>query len=302
MKRLHWLFVIAAMIMAVGLVTGCGSSSPGATPSATETTSTPATSEPPQTTPSPTPTATSSPSPTSTKTLTVALYFLRGEDVGVAHRTIPYTVATGSAAMKLLVEGPNAEEKAAGLGSTIPAGTKFLGLDIKDGIATVDLSSTYASGGGSLSMFTRLAEVVYTLTQFPTVKGVEFKLDGEKVTVFSSEGIGLDHPQTRADYEDQTPAILVEDPAVGDAVSSPMRLKGTANVFEATFQMKLVDANGKVLAKGTVQATSGTGTRGTFSTPVLFAPTTSTGKLVVYEVSMKDGSAINVVKIPLAFE
>lgn len=301
MKRLHWLFVIAALVMAVGLAAGCGGSSPGATPSATETTTAPATSAPPQTT-SPTPSATPSSSPSSTKTLTVALYFLRGEDVGVAHRTIPYTMATGSAAMKLLVEGPNAEEKAAGLGTTIPAGTKFLGLVIKDGVATVDLSSTYASGGGSLSMFTRLAEVVYTLTQFPTIKGVEFKLDGEKVTVFSGEGIALDHPQTRADYEDQTPAILVENPAVGDTVSSPMRLKGTANVFEAVFQMRLVDANGKVLAKGMVQATSGTGTRGTFSTPVLFAPTTPTGTLVVYEVSMKDGSHINVIKIPLAFE
>ena len=301
MKRVHWLIVTAAVIMAVGLVAGCGGSSPGATPSGTETTSAPATSEPPQTT-SPTTTATQSPSPSPTRTLTVALYFLRGEYVGVAHRTIPYTLATGSAAMKLLVAGPNAAEKSAGLGTTIPAGTEFLGLVVKNGIATVDLSSTFASGGGSLSMFTRLAEVVYTLTQFPSVKGVNFKLDGEKVTVFSSEGIALDHPQTRADYEEQTPAILVENPAVGDTVSSPMRLSGTANVFEAVFQMKLVDANGKILAKGMVQATSGTGTRGTFSTPVLFAPTTPTGKLIVYEVSMKDGSAINVVRIPLAFK
>ena len=128
------------------------------------------------------------------------------------------------------------------------------------------------------------------------------KLDGEPVTVFSSEGIALDHPQTRADYEDQTPAILVENPAVGDTVSSPMRLSGTANVFEAVFRMKLADANGKVLAKGQVQASSGTGTRGIFSTLVLFAPTTTTGTLTVWEVSMKDGSAINVVRIPLGLE
>ena len=301
MKRHHWLILTAAVVVAIGLVAGCGGSSPGATPSATETTSTPATSEPPQTT-SPTTTASQSPSPSPTRNLTVALYFLRGEHVGVAHRTIPFTLATGGAAMQLLVAGPNSTEKAAGLGTTIPAGTEFLGLVIKDGVATVNLSGTYASGGGSLSMFTRLAQVVYTLTQFPAVKGVNFRLDGEKVTVFSSEGIALDHPQTRADYEDQTPAILVENPAVGDTVSSPMRLSGTANVFEAVFQMRLVDANGKILAKGMVQATSGTGTRGTFSTPVLFAPTTPTGTLVVYEVSMKDGSRINVVRIPLAFK
>ncbi len=303
MKRSHWPCLAIALVVAIGLVAGCGGSSPSATPSATETTaSTPPPSASPQPTTSPSQSATPSPTPSSTKTLRVSLYFLRGEDVGVAHRTIPYTMSTGSAAMKLLVAGPNAEEKAAGLGTTIPAGTKFLGLVIKDGIATVDLSSTYASGGGSLSMFTRLAEVVYTLTQFPSVKGVDFKLDGEPVTVFSSEGIALDRPQTRADYEDQTPAILVENPAVGDTVSSPMRLSGTANVFEAVFRMKLVDANDKVLAKGQVQASSGTGTRGIFSTLVPFVATTATGTLTVWEVSMKDGSAIHVVKIPLAFK
>jgi germination protein M len=300
MRRFHGLTVVVAVVVAVGLIgAGCGTATPGATPSATETTpSTPATSGSPH--PPATPTSSTSPSP---RTLTIGLYFLRGEDVGVAHRQIPYTLATGAAAMKLLVEGPNGAEKAAGLGTTIPEGTELLGLTIKNGVATVDLSSTFASGGGSLSMFTRLAEVVYTLTQFPTVKGVDFKLDGEPVTVFSSEGIALDHPQTRADYEDQTPAILVENPAIGDTVSSPMRLSGTANVFEAVFQMKLVDANGKVLAKGMVQATSGTGTRGTFSMPVLFAsPATSAGNLVVWEVSAKDGSAINVVRIPLTFK
>ncbi len=301
MKTLRWAATTLVLILALGMVAACGTSSSPPASGATGTTTPAATeTQPPPT--SPTPTHTASPSQSPTGTLTVSLYFLRGEHVGVAHRTIPYTLATGSAAMKLLVAGPNSAERAAGLGTTIPAGTQFLGLTIKDGVATVDLSSTYASGGGSLSMFTRLAEVVYTLTQFPSVKGVEFKLDGTKVTTFSSEGIVLDHPQTRADYEEQTPAILVETPAVGDTVSSPMRLKGTANVFEAVFRMKLADANGKVLAKGTVQATSGTGTRGTFSTLVLFAPTTSTGSLTVYEVSMKDGSAMNVVRIPLAFK
>ena len=48
----------------------------------------------------------------------------------------------------------------------------------------------------------RLAQVVYTLTQFPTVSAVRFSLDGAPVDVFSSEGIVLDHPVGRTDYED----------------------------------------------------------------------------------------------------
>ncbi len=46
----------------------------------------------------------------------------------------------------------------------------------------------------------RLGQLVYTLTQFPTVKRVRFSLDGAPVNVFSSEGIVLDHPVGRADY------------------------------------------------------------------------------------------------------
>ena len=113
------------------------------------------------------------------------------------------------------MQGPTPEETAAGLGTSIPEGTTLNGLSIADGVATVDLSGEFDDGGGSLAMFTRLAQVVHTLTQFPTVEGVLFQLDGVPVETFSSEGIVLDGPQTREDYEDQAPPTLVETPAVG---------------------------------------------------------------------------------------
>ena len=56
--------------------------------------------------------------------------------------------------------------------SAIPAGTRLLGLSIAGQIATVDLSSEFESGGGATSVLGRLAQVVYTLTQFPTVTSV----------------------------------------------------------------------------------------------------------------------------------
>ena len=54
-------------------------------------------------------------------------------------------------------------------------------------------------------MEARLGQVVYTLTQFPTVQKVRFELDGRPVNVFSSEGIVLDHPVGRSDYQDLSP-------------------------------------------------------------------------------------------------
>jgi spore germination protein GerM len=144
------------------------------------------------------------------ETMTITAYYTRDEKICAAARVIPKTQQVGAAAMKALLEGPTAGEKAAGMFSAIPEGTTFLGLDIGDGIATVDLSKEFASGGGTLSMAMRLAQVVFTLTQFPTVEGVNFKLDGEPVEVFSGEGIILDHPVDRDDYEELSPAILVE--------------------------------------------------------------------------------------------
>jgi germination protein M len=237
-------------------------------------------------------------------TMTVSVFYSASEKIAVAHRVVAKTQEVGKAAMKALLGGPSADEKMAGMTTCIPAGTTFLGLEIKDTIATVNLSKEFASGGGSLSMATRLAQVVYTLTQFPTVSKVDFQLDGEPVSVFGGEGIILDHPVGRADYEELTPAIFVESPAPGDTVRDPLRIWGTANVFEATFRVKLLDEGGRVIvAPTTVRATSGTGTRGTFDVTVPYpADGAENGTLVVFSASPKDGSPINVSEIPLRLE
>jgi hypothetical protein len=178
-----------------------------------------------------------------------------------------------------------------------------LGLDIVDGIATVDLSAEYASGGGTLSMTMRLAEVVFTLTQFPTVEGVNFKLDGKPVEVFGGEGLILDHPLSRSDYEELSPAILVESPTLGNTVGSPLRVRGSANVFEAVFIVNIINSNGLIIADQVVTATSGTGTRGTFDVTIPFTvDQAGLGGLIVFSESPKDGSQINVVEIPLQLE
>jgi hypothetical protein len=138
------------------------------------------------------------------------------------------------------------------------------------------------------------------VTQLSPGDRVRFRIDGKPVEVFSSEGVVLDRPQRRADYEDQTPAILVEYPAVGDDVSSPMDLRGTANTFEATFEYELLGPAGDKLAGTFVTATCGTGCRGTFDEVVAFdAAGATSGRLVVFERSAKDGSRINVVEIPV---
>jgi hypothetical protein len=177
----------------------------------------------------------------------------------------PQTEGVGAAAVRLLLDGPTAAESQADVSSQIPPGTRLLGLDIDGGTATVDLTSEFESGGGSASMFGRLAQVVYTLTEFDSVRRVNFRLDGEPVDVFSGEGIVLDEPVSRTDYAELLPPILVESPLFGRSLSSPMRVAGTANVFEANVTGRILDQAGDELVSRFTTATCGTGCRGTFS-------------------------------------
>jgi len=202
--------------------------------------------------------------------VSLEIWFLDGEQLVRQTRSHEATTLVATAAMKALLAGPSPAELAAGLGTSVPAGTKLLGISIKKGVATVDLTSQYQSGGGALSMKARLAQVVYTLTQFPTVRAVLFHLDGEPVNVFSGEGIVLDHPVGRKDYEDLLPVIAVDEPVAGERVTSPVRVSGSANVFEANVTVKVLDEGGHLVGKTFTTATCGTGCRGTYAVPVSF--------------------------------
>jgi germination protein M len=215
------------------------------------------------------PVTTSPPSTTTTTTSTAAqrtaleLFFIAPDGKLVAtSRTVEETQAPGGAALRELVNAPD------GATTQVPDG---LQLTIADGRAHV--SGATLDGAA-------LAQVVYSLTSFPTVQSVDGK--------------------TRADVEDFVPAILVEHPGPGDTVTSPLHVTGTANTFEATFNYRLKDASGTVLAKDFVTATSGSGTRGTFDFTVPFTvDSAQNGTLAVFELSAEDGSVVHERDIPL---
>ena len=200
--------------------------------------------------------------------VTYQVWFADTEGLFVTYRTQERTPRIGTAALEALLEGPDSFEQDYGLSSAVPDGTQLLGLKIADGIARVDLTSEFESGGGSASMQMRLAQVVYTITQFPTVKGVVFSLDGEPIDVLGGEGIIIDHPLTRGDYADLLPTILVTSPALGQEVGSPVLIRGSANVFEANVSVKILDENDEVIAETFTTATCGTGCRGTYRVSV----------------------------------
>ena len=248
-------------------------------------------------------TATGSTTTTATETRpvtsSVAVYLLRDGKVSPVRRTIESTPAVARAALTELLKGPTAGERADGLATAIPSGTALRDISLSDGVATVDVDGTFDDGGGSASMLGRVAQIVATLTRFPTIERVAFRIDGEPVQAVGGEGVVVDPPVGRRAIEEQTPQILVESPLPGDTVRSPIRLRGTANVFEATVSIDVRGANGKLLKRTFTTATSGTGTRGTFDTEVALPNGTGPVTVVAYESSAEDGRPLHVVELPL---
>jgi germination protein M len=213
------------------------------------------------------------------ETTALRVYFLKNGRVQPVLRKVPKTQAVVTAALKELLAGPSqAEQLDLGLITGVRVFPYTPRVSIVNGVARLENLRDFSQLG--------LAQIVYTATQFSGVKAVE---------------LGQRH--TRADFEDQTPMILVESPLPFQHVTSPLRATGTANTFEATFNYDLVDPDGKVVATHFVTATSGSGQRGTYDFTVPFTVARpGLGKLVVYELSAKDGSRIHVSEIPVYLE
>ncbi len=233
-------------------------------------------------------------------TVSLKIYLVRDEKLSPVLRQVAKTKAVGTAALRALVEGPTAAEAALGLSSCLPPETTLLGLRVEEGIAHVDLSREFATGGGSFSMRMRLAQVVFTLTQFATVEEVRLYLDGKAVPVLGGEGVPVDRGLVRADFEDMCPAILVEAPVMGATVRPPLRITGSANVFEGVFRVELRTSDGRVLGQEQVRASAGTGTRGLFDVTINFPVQRGTeATLVLFARSPKEGTKTDIVEIPL---
>jgi hypothetical protein len=246
------------------------------------------------------PAATPAASPTGATT--VRTYFFLGSFTGnfglaPVERQIAQTQAVGAASIGALLAGPIEPELSASpaMYSRVPDGTRFLGLQISNGVATVNLSSEFEAGGGDNDAVSgRIAQVVYTLTQFPTVQTVRFEFDGLPARSIFAGAYG------RSQFTAFLPAIFVDRPAWGGTLGAPARVTGMADVFEATFRIAILDSTGTVLVDQRAMASCGTGCRGTFDSTIPYhVARTQSGTLRVYDLSAKDGSRENVTEYPV---
>ena len=204
----------------------------------------------------------------------VAVYLVREGRVAAVRRVVDEPTSDAAAdAVAALSKGPTAEERSAGYTTSLPDDVR---AEVSDGRATVDVE---VSDLGA-------AQLVNTLSQFPDV---------DRIVIGGKE-------LSRQDVEDETPQIVIESPLDGDVVSSPIRLRGTANVFEATVSIEVKDATGTVVLEAFTTATSGTGTRGTFDTELVLPEASGTMTIVAFESSAKDGTPLHATEVQVTVE
>ena len=194
------------------------------------------------------------------------VYYYHGNALVPVRIRVPETLAVATAALTALLANPPS-----GYQTALPTGLRLESVAVAHGAATAHFSASDLSHAAQ-------GQVVFTLTQFPTITSV----DGS----------------TRADFADLTPdaAIFVAEPKRDSTVSSPVQASGTADVFEGTLAVD-VWSGGKLLRTQTIQATSGTGTRGTWSAAIDLPP--GSARLEFYEPSAENGSHLHAAEVDL---
>ncbi len=199
----------------------------------------------------------------------VAVWFLDGgEPVRLVVRA-PVTEGVARQALELVLAEPPA-----GYETAVPEGLALEDIAIADTVATVGVADEAPTGAA-------LVQIVNTLTEFPTVRWVRFGDDP-----------GLVNRTIAATGQDAPPWLELTRV---DVVAENVSFAGTADVFEANVQVRLVQGE-TVLAESFVTATCGTGCRGSFD-GAISAPegTSGAARLEVFTLSAEDGSVQDVV-------
>ncbi len=161
--------------------------------------------------------------------LSFQLFFLEGGGRYLVPVTIaaPWTEGVGRAALNKLIAGPTpAQEMRFGLVPVLPPATEVLGLTIRDGLARVDLSSSFLEYDTGMEREV-IDSVVFTLLQFPTVEEVEIMVEGTVPGIFpggtpsgsfsaGQRGVNLEVADELEDFRDTQQVILYFCHVMGD--------------------------------------------------------------------------------------
>lgn len=183
--------LLAATLLAVSALTGCGVSAqdrPRLIASPHGPFPLPA---------SPQPTS-SAPSPMESGAVTEQLCYIRNDMLVVVSRQVA-TPTTPQDQIQLLLDGPSAQERNAGLTSALTGASVITGVRVQADEAIVDVAEGLA-GTSRNDEVLAFGQVVCTLTSRPDVERISFQADGQPLGVPRADGSLSSGPLTVSDY------------------------------------------------------------------------------------------------------
>jgi spore germination protein GerM len=141
----------------------------------------------------------------------VQVYWLQdtGTQLKLTTRTVQLSEAAQpeaalEGAFQALLSGPESMDVA----TTIPAETDLLALSVEPDGVHVNLSEEFEFGGGSTAMTGRLGQVIYTATVLDPSAPVWISVEGEPLKVLGGEGIMVNQPMTREEFNQEFGSIV----------------------------------------------------------------------------------------------
>jgi germination protein M len=121
-------------------------------------------------------------------------------------RPIPASDSPLRDTIQTLLAGPTSREVNQGLLTMISSDVRLRSVVVQGDTAVIDFSESFRfSTLGQEGLNTRLEQVVYAATDFPTVRKVQILIEGKKVQYLGPEGIRIDSPLGRASFPEQSP-------------------------------------------------------------------------------------------------
>ena len=96
--------------------------------------------------------------------------------------------------------------------TAIPKGTKLLGLATKESGIHINLSEEFIAGGGSASMSSRLAQIIYTVSSSSDRDRIWINVEGKPLKNLGEEGIVVSQPMTKQDFKENFEGFDLDKP------------------------------------------------------------------------------------------
>lgn len=140
------------------------------------------------------------------ETRQATLYWIRIDNDGKltrqsSIRTIPKSDTPMSDVLEALFAMPLNDELRQGLRTLIPPGTRLRSAWVKDSVAFINVSEEFQFNQyGIEGALGQLSQVVFTATEFPTVKTVQILIEGQKKDYLGAEGVWIGSPLSRTSF------------------------------------------------------------------------------------------------------